>query len=119
MFERMRVERLDPKRNAAVADEVRRTLVEIDEIETQLKKAETAIEKAQALTAKYRARLAGLCDSAAGGWKKGTWRTPGRTPWIAIGIKGAFLGRQSSTRDMNEWTNAEIETRLAAGRDAE
>ena len=71
VFERMRVEGPDfLQRNAALADEVRRTLVEIDEIETQLKKAETAIEKAQALTAKYRARLAGLCDSAAGGWKK-------------------------------------------------
>jgi len=71
VFERMRVEGPDfLQRNAALADEVRRTLVEIDEIETQLKKAETAIEKAQALTSKYRARLAGLCDSAAGGWKK-------------------------------------------------
>jgi hypothetical protein len=54
------------QRNAALAHEVRRTLVDIDEIEGQLKKAETAIEKAQALTTKYRSRLAGLCDNAAG-----------------------------------------------------
>src|ERR1019366_6830104 len=66
VFERMRAE--GPgflQRNAALADEVRRTLVDIDEIEGQLKKAGTAIEKAQGLTAKYRARLAGLCGSAA------------------------------------------------------
>jgi hypothetical protein len=55
------------QRNAALAHEVRRTLADIDEIEGQLKKAGIAIEKAQALTAKYRARLAGLCGSAAAG----------------------------------------------------
>jgi hypothetical protein len=70
VFERMRAE--GPgflQRNAALADEVRRTLADIDEIEMQLKKAETAIGKAQALTAKYRARLSGLCDSSAAGGK--------------------------------------------------
>jgi hypothetical protein len=41
--------------------------VDIDEIEGQLSKAGTAIEKAQPLTAKYRARLTGLCGSAAAG----------------------------------------------------
>jgi hypothetical protein len=51
-------------KNAALADEVRRTLTDIDEIEGQLKKAEAAIGKAQALTAKYRTRLASLCESA-------------------------------------------------------
>jgi hypothetical protein len=45
---------------------VRRTFADIDEIEGQLNKAGTAIEKAQALTTKYRARLTGLCGSAAG-----------------------------------------------------
>ena len=66
VFERMRSEGLDfLQRNAALADEVRRTLADIDEIEGQLKKAGTAIEKAQALTTKYRARLTGLCDSTA------------------------------------------------------
>jgi hypothetical protein len=68
VFERMRVEGSDfLQRNAALAIEVRRTLADIDEIEGQLKKAGTAIEKAQALTAKYRARLTGLCDSTAAG----------------------------------------------------
>ncbi|HXH51517.1 MAG TPA: hypothetical protein VNM47_19430 [Terriglobia bacterium] len=65
VFERMRAEGPDfLKRNAALADEVRRTLVEIDEIESQLKKAEAAIGKAQELTAKHRTKLAGLCDAA-------------------------------------------------------
>jgi hypothetical protein len=67
VFERMRAEGPDfLQRNAALATEVRRTLADIDEIEGHLKKAETAIGKAQAMTTKYRARLAGLCDSAAG-----------------------------------------------------
>ena len=68
VFERMRAE--GPgflQRNAALADEVRRTLADIDEIEGHLRKAGTAIEKAQALTARYRARLAGLCGSAGAG----------------------------------------------------
>jgi len=61
VFERMRTEGLDfLHKNAALADEVRRTLTDIDEIEGHLKKAEAAIGKAQALTAKYRARLAAL-----------------------------------------------------------
>jgi hypothetical protein len=68
VFERMRDEGPDfLQRNAALAHEVRRTLADIDEIEGQIKKAATAIEKAQALTAKYRARLAGLCGSAVAG----------------------------------------------------
>jgi len=66
VFERMRAEGPDfLQRNAALGDEVRRTLADIDGIQGQLRKASTAIEKAQALTAIYRARLAGLCDSAA------------------------------------------------------
>jgi hypothetical protein len=70
VFERMRVEGPDfLQRNAALADEVRRTLADIDEIEGQLKKAGSAIGKAQALTSKYRARLAGLCHVAAAGGK--------------------------------------------------
>jgi hypothetical protein len=65
-FERMRAEGPDfLQKNAALADEVRRTLADIDEIEGQLKKAGAAVGKAQALTAKYRSRLAGLCDCTA------------------------------------------------------
>ena len=76
-FERMRTEGPDfLQKNAALADEVRRTLVDIDAIEAQLKKAGTAIEKAQALAATYRSRLSGLCDSAAARGKVPTM--PGR-----------------------------------------
>jgi hypothetical protein len=64
VFERMRAEGPDfLQKNAALADQVRRTLVEIDEIDGQLKKAEAAIGKAQELTGKHRAKLAGLCDA--------------------------------------------------------
>jgi hypothetical protein len=70
VFERMRSEGPDfLHRNAALADEVRRTLADVDEIEGQLRKAESAIEKAQALTAKYRARLSAMCEGAATGEK--------------------------------------------------
>ncbi len=68
LFERMRAEGPDfLQRNAALANEVQRTFVDIDEIEGQLKKAGAAVEKAQALTAKYRSRLSALCDGAAAG----------------------------------------------------
>jgi hypothetical protein len=68
VFERMRAEGSDfLQRNAALANEVRRTFVDIDEIEGQLNKAGTAIGKAQALTTKYRSRLTGLCDSSTAG----------------------------------------------------
>src|ERR1039458_3646496 len=70
VFERMPAEGVDfLQRNAALANEVQRTFVDIDEIESQLSKAGTAIGKAQALTTKYRSRLVGLCDSAAAGEK--------------------------------------------------
>ena len=66
-LERMRQEGPDFfQRNSALADEIRRTFAELDEVERQLVRAGAAIGKAQALTTKYRARLAGLCDSAAG-----------------------------------------------------
>ena len=68
VFERMRAEGPDfLQRNAALANQVQRTFVGMDEIEGQLKKAGMAIEKAQALTTKYRARLAGSCDKATDG----------------------------------------------------
>jgi hypothetical protein len=66
VFERMRVEGPDfLQKNAALAAEVQRSLADMDEIEGQLQKAGTAIEKAQTLTTKYRARLTGLCDGTA------------------------------------------------------
>jgi len=70
-------------KNAALADEVRRTLADIDEIESHLKKAGAAIEKAQTLAVNYRARLAGLCGGAAVGRKM-----PGRPDARTSGANG-------------------------------
>lgn len=47
--------------NAAMAEEVRRTLVDLDEVEKELKKAAKAIDTATGLTSKYRVRLQTLC----------------------------------------------------------
>jgi hypothetical protein len=66
VFERMRTEGADfLQRNAALAEEVRRTFVDLDEIERELKKAAKAIETVSMMTAKYRERLRALCDTAA------------------------------------------------------
>jgi hypothetical protein len=65
IFERMRAEGADfLQKNSALADEVQRTFVDLDEIEKELKKASRAVETASTLTAKYRARLQVLCDGA-------------------------------------------------------
>ena len=67
LFERMRVQGSDfLERNAAVADEVRRTFADLDRIEGELKKATKAISSASGLVAKYRGRLQELCESAVG-----------------------------------------------------
>src|ERR1017187_10287385 len=59
LLERMRIEGPDfLQKNAALADEVRRTLVDLDE----LKKAAKAIDTAAGLTGKYRVRLQSLCE---------------------------------------------------------
>jgi hypothetical protein len=66
LFERMRTEGPDfLQKNSALAEEVRRTFVDLDEVEKYLKKAVQAIDSATGLTTKYRARLQGLCDTAA------------------------------------------------------
>jgi hypothetical protein len=66
VFERMRTEGADfLQKNSALADEVRRTFVDLDEIDKELKKAAKAIESASGLTVKYRSRVKTLCDSAA------------------------------------------------------
>lgn len=63
LLDRMRTEGADfLQRNAALAEEVRRTLVDLDEVEKELKKAAKSIESATALTSKYRSRLQVLCD---------------------------------------------------------
>jgi len=66
LFERMRLQGSDfLDKNAALADEVRRTFSDLDRIESELKKASKAIGSASGLVAKYRTRLQLLCDSAA------------------------------------------------------
>jgi len=63
LFERMRAEGADfLQKNAALSDEVRRTLIDLDEISKELGKAARAVEAATGLTAKHRARLQTLCD---------------------------------------------------------
>jgi hypothetical protein len=67
VLERMGTEGPDfLEKNAALAAEVRRTLVNLDEIEKELKKAARAITSASGLVAKYRERLQELCESAVG-----------------------------------------------------
>ena len=65
VFERMRTEGANfLQKNAALAEEVQRTFVELDEVEKELKRAAKAIDTVSALTVKYRARLQALCDTA-------------------------------------------------------
>ncbi|MFZ1916560.1 MAG: hypothetical protein WAU58_03230 [Terriglobales bacterium] len=65
LFERMRVQGTDfLDKNAALADEVRRTFADLDRIESELKKASKAITSASELVSKYRNRLQSLCDNA-------------------------------------------------------
>jgi predicted nuclease with TOPRIM domain len=67
VFERMRLQGSDfLEKNAALADEVRRTFPEIDRIEKELSKAAKAIQSVSALVVRYRERLRDLCDTAAG-----------------------------------------------------
>jgi hypothetical protein len=66
VFERMGTE--GPQflqKNSALAEEVRRTFADLDEVEKELKKAAKAIDAVSGLTVKYRARLQALCDNAA------------------------------------------------------
>jgi len=76
LLERMRTEGTDfLQKNAALAEEVRRTLVDLDEVEKELKKAAKAIDTAAGLTGKYRVRLQALCDNT-GAQKKMPQRQP-------------------------------------------
>jgi len=66
LFEQMRLEGSDfLEKNAALAEEVRRTFADLDRIESELKKAAQAITSASGLVGRYRGRLQGLCGSAA------------------------------------------------------
>jgi hypothetical protein len=53
------------QKNSALAEEVRRTFVDLDEVEKELKKAAKAIDAVSDLTAKYRGRLQALCATTA------------------------------------------------------
>jgi hypothetical protein len=65
LFERMRAEGPDfLTTNSQLAEEVRRTFADIDEMEKELKKAAKAIESAKDLAAAYKNRLQQLCDLA-------------------------------------------------------
>ena len=65
VFERMRTEGPDfLQRNSALAEEVCRTFIDLDEVEKELKRAAKAIDVASGLMAKYRTRLQALCDTA-------------------------------------------------------
>lgn len=67
LFERMRLHGSDfLEKNAALSDEVRRTFVDLDRIEGELKKATKAISSASGLVTKYRGRLQELCEIAVG-----------------------------------------------------
>jgi len=67
LFEQMHVHGPDfLERNAALADEVRRTFADLDRIESELKKAAKAIASVSGLVSKYRSRLQELCESAVG-----------------------------------------------------
>jgi hypothetical protein len=50
------------QRNSALAEEICRTFVDLDDVEKELKKAAKAIDVASGLTAKYRVRLQALCE---------------------------------------------------------
>ena len=64
LLERMRTEGPDfLQRNAALAEEVRRTFADIDAIEKELGKASKAIQSVSGLVAKYKVRINSLCDS--------------------------------------------------------
>ena len=65
LLERMRTDGPDfLQKNAALAEEVRRTFADIDAIEKELGKASKAIQSVSGLVAKYKGRLRGLCEGA-------------------------------------------------------
>jgi hypothetical protein len=65
VVERMRTEGADfLQKNSALAEELRRTFVDLDEVEKELGKATKALQSVSTLVVRYRERLQGLCDSA-------------------------------------------------------
>jgi hypothetical protein len=65
ILEQMRIHGSDfLDKNAAVAEEVRRTFVDLDRIEGELKRAAKVVISASGLVSKYRIRLQGFCENA-------------------------------------------------------
>ena len=65
LFERMRVQGSDfLAKNTALADEVRRSLSDLDRIESELRKATKAITSASGLVVQHRGRMHELCENA-------------------------------------------------------
>jgi hypothetical protein len=65
VLERMRTDGSDfLEKNAALAEQVRRTFVDIDDMEKELRKAVKAIDTAKILATNHKTRLQSLCDSA-------------------------------------------------------
>jgi hypothetical protein len=65
IFERMRAQGFDLlERNAVLAEELCRALIEINRIERELGKAAKAIQSIAALVMRYKERLRELCDSS-------------------------------------------------------
>ena len=65
------------QKNSALAEEVRRTLGDLDEVEKELKKAAKAIDTAAGLTGKYKVRLNSLCEGTTAAAQK---KVPTRQP---------------------------------------
>jgi vacuolar-type H+-ATPase subunit D/Vma8 len=98
LLERMRTEGPDfLQRNAALGEEIRRTLVDLDEIEKEiekeLKRASKSIEAASGMTTKYRIRLQALCDNS--GAKKTQYHLRQDRSVIAQAGDSPFLFRRS------------------------
>jgi uncharacterized coiled-coil DUF342 family protein len=51
------------QKNAALSDEIRRTLTDLDEIEKELKKAAKSIDAVKTMVVAYKERLVQLCGS--------------------------------------------------------
>ncbi len=65
VFERMRTEGADfLEKNSVLAEEVRRTFVDLDEVEKELRNAAKSIETVSGMTVKYKARLKALCETS-------------------------------------------------------
>ena len=95
--EQMRVQGFDLlEKNAALAEELRRTFPEIDRIEKELGKAAKAIQSVSALVVRYRERLRDLCDAAGGQKITPKSERDGGTEALRLGSNG---GRFAQDRE--------------------